>query len=57
MGCEQTDLLGFSMGSRIAAQFTIDQPALIKKAVLYGCAPGGPAEADRICRDERAYCL
>lgn len=47
MGYEKTDLLGFSMGSRIAAQLTIDQPALIKKVVLYGCAPGGPAEIKR----------
>jgi pimeloyl-ACP methyl ester carboxylesterase len=47
MGYDNTDLLGFSMGSRIAAQLTIDQPALIDKLVLYGCAPGGPAEIKR----------
>ncbi|GFO83118.1 MAG: alpha/beta hydrolase [Methyloceanibacter sp.] len=47
MGYEKTDLLGFSMGSRIAAQLTINQPALIKKVVLYGCATGGPAEIKR----------
>lgn len=47
MGYKKTDLLGFSMGSRIAAQLTVDQPALLKKAILYGCAPGGPAEIKR----------
>ncbi len=47
MGYESTDLLGFSMGSRTAAQLTIDQPSLIKKVVLYGCAPGGKIEVKR----------
>lgn len=47
MGYEATDLLGFSMGSRISAQLTINQPGLIKKVVLYGCAPGGKEEIKR----------
>ncbi|MCF7997269.1 MAG: alpha/beta hydrolase [Chromatiaceae bacterium] len=55
MGYEKTDLLGFSMGSRIAAQLTIDQPALIKKVVLYGCAPGGPAEIKRSAAVQKIF--
>jgi pimeloyl-ACP methyl ester carboxylesterase len=55
MGYDKTDLLGFSMGSRIAAQLTIDQPALIKKAVLYGCASGGPAEIKRSAAVQKLF--
>ncbi|QYY35596.1 alpha/beta hydrolase [Ruficoccus sp. ZRK36] len=55
MGYEKTDLLGFSMGSRIAAQLTIDQPALIKKVVLYGCAPGGKVEIKRSAATQKIF--
>lgn len=55
MGYEEIDLLGFSMGSRIAAQLTIDQPAMIKKVVLYGCAPGGPAEIKRSAAVQKIF--
>lgn len=47
MGYEHTDLLGFSMGSRISAQLTINQPDIVRKVVLYGCAPGGKEEIKR----------
>jgi pimeloyl-ACP methyl ester carboxylesterase len=55
MGYKQTDLLGFSMGSRIAAQLTIDQPNLIKKVVLYGNAPGGEQEIKRNAATQKIF--
>jgi pimeloyl-ACP methyl ester carboxylesterase len=55
MGYEKTKLLGFSMGSRIAAQLTIDQPALIEKVVLYGCAPGGKVEIKRSAAVQKIF--
>lgn len=55
MGYEKTELLGFSMGSRIAAQLTINQPALIEKVVLYGCAPGGSVEIKRSAAVQKIF--
>lgn len=55
MGYEQTDLLGFSMGSRISAQLTIDQPAMVSKLVLYGCAPGGSEEVPRSAKVQAEF--
>jgi pimeloyl-ACP methyl ester carboxylesterase len=55
MGYKQTDLLGFSMGSRIAAQLTIDQPALISKVVLYGSASGGQNEIMRTAAVQKIF--
>jgi len=55
MGYEKTDLLGFSMGSRISAQLTIDQPELISKVILYGCAPGGKQEVQRSAKVQKEF--
>ena len=55
MGYQKTKLLGFSMGSRIAAQLTIDQPELVEKVVLYGCAPGGKAEIPRSAAVQKIF--
>lgn len=55
MGYTQTDLLGFSMGSRIAAQLTIDRPELVEKLVLYGGAPGGAAEIKRSAAVQKLF--
>lgn len=55
LGYEKTDLLGFSMGSRIAAQLTINQPSLIKRVILYGCAPGGSQEIKRSAEAQEQF--
>jgi len=55
MGYTKTDLLGFSMGSRIAAQLTIDQPSLVTKTVLYGSAPGGKVEIQRTAATQKIF--
>jgi pimeloyl-ACP methyl ester carboxylesterase len=55
MGYDKTELLGFSMGSRIAAQLTLDQPALIEKVILYGCAPGGKVEIKRSAAVQKIF--
>src|SRR5487761_392360 len=41
LGLEQIDLLGFSMGSMVAQQITLDRPELIRKLILVGAAPRG----------------
>lgn len=55
MGYERSKVLGFSMGSRIALQRTIDQPNLVEKVVLYGCAPGGKAEVKRSAAVQKLF--
>ena len=55
MGYASADVLGFSMGSRIALQLTINQPTLVKKVVLYGCAPGGQQEIKRSAAVQKIF--
>lgn len=55
MGYERAKVLGFSMGSRIALQLTIDMPNMVEKVVLYGCAPGGKQEIKRTAAVQKIF--
>lgn len=41
LGVKQADLLGFSMGSLIAQQVTLDHPDLVRRLILVGSSPRG----------------
>lgn len=41
LGVKQADLLGFSMGSLIAQQVTLDHPELVRRLILVGSSPRG----------------
>jgi pimeloyl-ACP methyl ester carboxylesterase len=41
LGITQTDLLGFSLGSLVAQQVTLDAPDLVRRLVLVGSGPRG----------------
>ena len=41
LGITQTDLLGFSLGSLVAQQVTLDAPELVRRLVLVGSGPRG----------------
>ncbi len=50
------DLLGYSLGGRVALQLALDHPQLVRRLILVSSGPGlaSPAErVDRIQRDER----
>ncbi len=54
------DLLGYSLGGRLALQLAIDHPSAVKRLVLISCIAGvrDPAErAARLARDERLACI
>jgi pimeloyl-ACP methyl ester carboxylesterase len=55
MGYKRAKVLGFSMGSRIALQLTIDKPDMVEKVVLYGCAPGGKQEVKRTAAVQKIF--
>lgn len=55
MGYKHAKVLGFSMGSRIALQLTIDKPDMVEKVVLYGCAPGGKQEIKRTAAVQKIF--
>jgi pimeloyl-ACP methyl ester carboxylesterase len=38
---QKTDVLGFSMGSFIAQQFTVMYPEKVNRLILYGASCGG----------------
>jgi pimeloyl-ACP methyl ester carboxylesterase len=40
LGIAELDLLGFSMGGTVALQLLLDQPALVRRAVVAGSGPG-----------------
>ena len=41
LGVHEVDLLGFSMGSLVAQQVALDQPALVRRVILVGSGPRG----------------
>jgi pimeloyl-ACP methyl ester carboxylesterase len=41
LGVKKADLLGFSMGSLIAQQVTLDHPDLVRRLILVGSSPRG----------------
>ena len=40
LGCEQVDVLGFSMGGTVALQFVLDYPQMTRRLVIAGSGPG-----------------
>ncbi len=56
LGKKGSDLLGYSMGGRIALQLALDYPQLVHRLVLISCRPGiadPAARQARLERDER----
>lgn len=52
---EPFDLIGYSMGGRIALRLAIDHPELVRRLILVSVRPGttdAEARAERIARDE-----
>ena len=43
MGCDQADILGFSIGSFVAQQIALVRPAIVRRLVLASSAPQGAA--------------
>lgn len=41
LGLEKIDIFGFSMGSFVAQQITVERPGLVRKLILVGSAPRG----------------
>lgn len=41
LGVKQADLLGFSMGSLVAQQVSLDHPGLVRRLILVGSSPRG----------------
>ncbi|MBU8879862.1 2-succinyl-6-hydroxy-2,4-cyclohexadiene-1-carboxylate synthase [Bacillus sp. FJAT-29790] len=50
MGIEQTDLLGYSMGGRLAITFALKFPKMVRKLILESSSPGLETEREREAR-------
>ena len=55
---EKTDLLGYSMGGRLALSFAIQYPLFVRKLVLESSSPGLITEQERASRviQDRKLC-
>jgi pimeloyl-ACP methyl ester carboxylesterase len=51
----QADLLGFSMGSLVAQQVAVDQPALVRRLILVGSGPRGGVGMASLTPEFQAY--
>jgi 2-succinyl-6-hydroxy-2,4-cyclohexadiene-1-carboxylate synthase len=50
---DKVDLLGYSMGGRLALSFAVKHPNLIRKLVLESASPGLKAEGERVDRIQK----
>lgn len=50
MGYEKVDIVGFSMGAFIAQEILLQEPELVRKAVMTGTGPAGGAGIKKVTR-------
>jgi pimeloyl-ACP methyl ester carboxylesterase len=55
LGVAKADLLGFSMGSLIAQQVTLDHPELVRRLILVGSSPRGGVGMSSLTPEFRGY--
>lgn len=56
MGFDQVDLLGFSLGGGVAQVIALEEPALVRKAILAGTGPAGGGGIENVTKVAvRAY--
>lgn len=48
LGCDQVDLLGFSLGGFVAQDVALKVPSLVRKLILTGTGPAGGQGIDRV---------
>jgi pimeloyl-ACP methyl ester carboxylesterase len=48
LGCEQVDLLGFSLGGFVSQVIALDAPGLVRKIILAGTGPAGGLGIDQV---------
>lgn len=48
LGCDQVDLLGFSLGGFVAQDVALKMPRLVRKLILTGTGPAGGQGIDRV---------
>lgn len=56
MGNDAIDLIGYSMGGRIALQLALDHPARVRRLILVSCCPGiaDASEREARCKQDDA---
>lgn len=50
LGLEQVDLLGFSLGGGVAQVITLEEPELVRKAILAGTGPAGGGGINKVTK-------
>ena len=50
---DKADILGYSMGGRLALSFAVAYPELVRTLILESASPGIPTEAERMNRQEK----
>lgn len=55
LGVKKADLLGFSMGSLVAQQVTLDHPDLVRRLILVGSSPRGGAGMASLTPEFQGY--
>jgi pimeloyl-ACP methyl ester carboxylesterase len=48
LGCEQVDLLGFSLGGFVSQVIALEAPGLVRKIILAGTGPAGGPGIDKV---------
>lgn len=48
LGLDRIDLIGFALGGFIAQQILLDEPDLVRRAILAGTGPAGGTGIDRV---------
>lgn len=53
IGVKQVDVLGYSMGGRLALTFALSYPERVRKLILESASPGLPTEEERLDRRKK----